>query len=240
MPRGGNNEFLDFSAVAATNATHLPIVVWHGLGELRCASAVPLIWLAKVTFAKIPFPWFPLWIFSKTLRIRRCIVLKLEHLGWFFFCCDFFFFFFWLFYLFVRSEDAANGWIMSANNQVTYACNLLGKLAISGDFYGLGLSQGGLFMRALLQRYARTEVVCVVLCALLVYVSVADALLPKTWNDWFPSVSDFGAYWVIGLTSLVRWTSAGRRKRSGCAALLFYWMSFLQCPSATAIRRSVK
>lgn len=50
-------------------------------------------------------------------------------------------------------EDTFNGWFMAANSQIDYACTLVGALpGLSNGFIGLGLSQGGLFVRALLQR----------------------------------------------------------------------------------------
>jgi palmitoyl-protein thioesterase len=50
-------------------------------------------------------------------------------------------------------EDTLNGWFMPANAQIDFACRLLPSFAgIENGFIGMGLSQGGLFVRALLQR----------------------------------------------------------------------------------------
>jgi len=51
-------------------------------------------------------------------------------------------------------EDAENGWLMNVNDQVAYACDLVtNKIGnLTSGFYALGLSQGGLFLRGLLQR----------------------------------------------------------------------------------------
>lgn len=44
---------------------------------------------------------------------------------------------------------------MNINKQLDYACNLLAKIPdIKNGFYGMGLSQGGLFIRGLKQRCA--------------------------------------------------------------------------------------
>lgn len=50
-------------------------------------------------------------------------------------------------------DDAFNGWLMNANSQLEYACVLLAGISgLDNGFIGMGLSQGGLYIRGLLQR----------------------------------------------------------------------------------------
>lgn len=50
-------------------------------------------------------------------------------------------------------QDAENGWFMNVDEQIDVACAKLNQISgLDGGFYGLGLSQGGLFIRGLLQR----------------------------------------------------------------------------------------
>merc|ERR1711907_429794 len=50
-------------------------------------------------------------------------------------------------------QDAENGWLMNVDEQISKACTrLAGINGLQNGFFGLGLSQGGLFIRGLLQR----------------------------------------------------------------------------------------
>lgn len=57
---------------------------------------------------------------------------------------------------------------MNVNDQIEYACDLVSKLNVSNGFNAIGLSQGGLFMRGLLQvaRAARFRASLIVVLAL--------------------------------------------------------------------------
>ena len=53
--------------------------------------------------------------------------------------------------LVLRKQE--NGWLMNVDEQISKACTrLAGINGLQNGFFGLGLSQGGLFIRGLLQR----------------------------------------------------------------------------------------
>lgn len=100
----------------AAQASGMPIVVWHGIGD-ACGN----------DFSMVPFVAM---LKNLTGAPVHCLQIGTD-----------------------VEEDTFNGWFKAANAQIDYACTLVGALpGLSNGFIGLGLSQGGLFVRALLQR----------------------------------------------------------------------------------------
>jgi len=95
----------------------LPIVMWHGLGDV-CCNPLSLWGLKKFMEEQIPN------VYVISLKIGDSI-----------------------------QEDLENGFLKNANDQVEYVCNILrNDTKLAGGYHGLGISQGGQFLRAVAQR----------------------------------------------------------------------------------------
>lgn len=104
-------------AVCHTALSGLPVVIWHGLGDV-CCNPLSIGGLQKFIQQEIPETYVISLKIGKTIR-----------------------------------EDFENAYIKNANDQVQLVCDQLKndqKLALG--YHGLGVSQGGQFLRAVAQR----------------------------------------------------------------------------------------
>lgn len=108
-----------FLLVNLRNVVHsaLPIVMWHGLGDV-CCNPLSLGGLQKFIEEQIPG------VYVLSLKIGKTI-----------------------------EEDFQNAYIKNANDQVQFVCDLIkNDPKLADGYHGLGISQGGQFLRAVAQR----------------------------------------------------------------------------------------
>lgn len=117
MKNGRSAVFLFVLSLVNVSLAGLPIVMWHGLGDV-CCNPLSLGGLQKFIEQQIPD------VYVVSLKIGKTV-----------------------------AEDFENAYIKNANDQVDFVCQLIkNDTKLANGYHGLGISQGGQFLRAVAQR----------------------------------------------------------------------------------------